>query len=389
MANTLINIPIEPLEDRYSEQWDRWFKQHLRTLERTRHLEHITVYGTALTDRIDDGCFLDVIGTNAYKASQLFEICKLLKDGTVTSGDVFLFHDAWFPGVEMLAYIRDAMGINFKLCGMLHAGSYDPHDFLHRVGMQRWANLLERSWLRIYDKLFVASEFHKSMVIENRILISKWTVELASKIEVCNWPMDANNLFAIPKQSELLLERAGAGWELRKPLLVFPHRMDPEKRYWEWCLMREQFLRGLHPEDKEHWYYVTTKTQCHTKARYYDTLASARIAVSFADQETFGIAMQEATLLGCIPLVPDRLAYKEMYPAIFRCKDWCETRDKALRIVQDLKFRKQCCLERGRLARVFNTNGTTAIRTILLSAMQTADEYRHPNKSREDNNAEN
>lgn len=374
MANTLISVPIEPLEGRYSVQWDRWFNKRLRVLRKTKGLEHRVIYGKALTDCIQNGCFLDVIGTNAYKASQLFEICKLIKDGTITSGDVFLFHDAWFPGIEMLAYIRDAMGINFKLCGMLHAGSYDPHDFLHRVGMQHWGSRLEECWLRIYDKIFVGSKFHKLLLMKERLTEGD-CVGLKAKVEVTNWPIVIQDLHPVPVENDKLLVRAGLQWKHRKPLIIFPHRTDPEKRLWEWGLMREQFLKGLHPDDEEEWHYKTTHTQCHNKESYYNSLADARIAVSFADQETFGIAMQEATLLGCIPLVPDRLAYKEMYPSILRCTDWRETRDKALAMVLDSCFLKECRRARDCTAATFKRNGDAAISHIVKKAMSTASEY--------------
>jgi hypothetical protein len=48
---------------------------------------------------------------------------------------------------------------------------------------------------------------------------------------------------------------------------------------------------------------------------YARLLASADIAVSTARNEFFGLAMIEACYAACAPLVPDRLAYPELYPA--------------------------------------------------------------------------
>ncbi len=55
-----------------------------------------------------------------------------------------------------------------------------------------------------------------------------------------------------------------------------------------------------------------------SRAAYAELLASADVAVSTAENEFFGIAMVEACYCGAHPLVPDRLAYPEIYPRAFR-----------------------------------------------------------------------
>jgi glycosyltransferase involved in cell wall biosynthesis len=51
---------------------------------------------------------------------------------------------------------------------------------------------------------------------------------------------------------------------------------------------------------------------------YAALLASSDVAVSTARNEFFGLAMIEAAYAGCYPLVPDRLAYPEIYPPPMR-----------------------------------------------------------------------
>jgi len=58
-----------------------------------------------------------------------------------------------------------------------------------------------------------------------------------------------------------------------------------------------------------------------SRSEYAALLASADVAVSTARNEFFGLAMVEASYAGCYPLVPDRLAYPELYPAEFRYRD--------------------------------------------------------------------
>lgn len=60
------------------------------------------------------------------------------------------------------------------------------------------------------------------------------------------------------------------------------------------------------------------KGQPESRQAYAELLSSADVAVSTADNEFFGLAMVEAAYAGCLPIVPDRLAYPELYPAPMR-----------------------------------------------------------------------
>jgi hypothetical protein len=53
-------------------------------------------------------------------------------------------------------------------------------------------------------------------------------------------------------------------------------------------------------------------------------LNRSKISVSFALHENWGIGMQESVLAGCIPIVPNRLAYTEMYPKCFQYENFEE-----------------------------------------------------------------
>lgn len=69
------------------------------------------------------------------------------------------------------------------------------------------------------------------------------------------------------------------------------------------------------------------------RAAYLDWLRRGDIVVSTAGQENFGMAIVEAMALGCLPLLPRRLAYPEIVPA--RLHDAClydDERDLAARL---------------------------------------------------------
>jgi len=283
----IFNIPIEDLEERYSSQWNNWFPREFEKFD----IDYLTLYGECLTNRIEKGSFLDVCGTNYFKADQLKQIVSFVYSGQVKDKDIFFFHDLWFPGIEMLSYMRDGLGIDFKIYGCLHAGTYDPYDFLSQKGMRKWAEFLEKSWFEIIDGIFVATEFHKRILVERRCVDDR-------KIFVTGFPIyDENSNKSIEKEN----------------IVVFPHRLDSEKNPHLFDLLRRKLCHKY-----KKWWFLKTKEVCDTKSQYYRLLDKSKIAVSFADQETWGIAMQETMFAGCIPVVPDKLSYVELYDEKFR-----------------------------------------------------------------------
>lgn len=71
-----------------------------------------------------------------------------------------------------------------------------------------------------------------------------------------------------------------------------------------------------------HWGFVDAR---HDQARL---LGQADVVVSTAEHEFFGIGILEAVAAGCIPCVPDRLVYPELYPR--RCLYAADSDDTAV-----------------------------------------------------------
>lgn len=294
MKTKILNIGIEPLEERYSTQWDRWFKREFQNAD----LDITTVYGTEITSgKIGNGSFLDVVETNIYKNNQLHWILRYLQTYDDSYKLVLFFHDLWNPALTSVAYVRDGLGLkNLKICGCLHAGSYDKFDFLNKQGMTPWAHPIEYGWFNgIVDKIFVATEYHKQLLIKTRVDNNP-----KERIVVTGFPLydDFSNVDPINPITTDDLD----------PIIVFPHRLDSEKNPQLFNKLALEFTNC---------HFIKSKETCQTKESYYRLLKTADIAVSFADQETWGIAMQEAVLCGCLPVLPNRLSYTEMYPKCF------------------------------------------------------------------------
>ena len=136
----LINVPIEPIPMRYSADWQEWFMEAFDAeddIVAQNMFEIINILGTDVEVRdfsIRTGEFLDAFATNIWKANQLRNIMSMFRFGAIDDHTVFFFHDLWFPGIQMLAYARNLSGINFKIVGCLHAGTWDKYDHLYKKG---------------------------------------------------------------------------------------------------------------------------------------------------------------------------------------------------------------------------------------------------------------
>jgi len=289
-------VPIEPLEGRYSADWNRWFAATWG--EQTRW-----IYGDSVSGEIGTGDFLDVFNTHKYKASQVIKIAELIEAGAIKENDCLFFHDLWFP-LEQVFYMLDARGLDVKVAGFMHCGSYSRHDLLHRSGMNDWAADVERGWLRRLDRILVFSEHHKRQLMTHRGVPD-------FKVRVVPFPAALHDLEYYRSDQKSIR-------------VLWPHRPGPDKVSPE----GERLIAKLE-ESGQHVY--RTWERCSSKSEYYKALGRAEFVVCWPPSETFGIAAMEAGYLGAMPIVPNRLSYRDLYSHRF------DTVDSAFKFIMECK----------------------------------------------------
>jgi len=304
-------VDLESVETRYTGQW----KSHVpKLLEEHGHVVHIIDGPTDIPSATTPGAFLNFGGTNIYKARQVETIGRLFCDGAVSSGDHFIFTDAWHPGIINLRYMSELLDIPVKIHALWHAGSYDPQDFLGRlIGDAPWVRHSEKSFFHAIDYNYFATEFHIDMFAKN---LFDGDVD-TDKIVRTGWPMEY-----MPAALEVFKELP------KRDLILFPHRLAPEKQV--------EIFRDLKAALPQYEFIVCQDTPL-TKLQYHALLASAKIVFSANLQETLGISMYEGALVNAIPLVPDRLSYSEMFSKIWKYPSaWTESWDSYLEHKEEL-----------------------------------------------------
>ena len=303
---TIHIVDIEAVDTRYTKQW----KEHLPLqLRRATNEDVVVISGGETPQATTPGAFLNFGGTNVYKSKQLETIGEMFCKGEVEDGDYFLYTDAWNPTVIQLRYMAELLGVDIRLGGLWHAGSYDPHDFLGRlIGDKPWVRHAEMSMYECYDDNFYATDFHIDLFTDT--MMDNYDVDMDKAIKV-GWPMEY--------LKDSLVQYKGME---KRDLILFPHRVAPEKQV--------EIFRDL-KERLPQYEFVVCQEQELTKNEYHNLLSEAKIVFSANLQETLGISWYEGALVDAIPMVPDRLSYSEMALPEFKYPSaWTEDYDAYL-----------------------------------------------------------
>jgi len=326
---TIYIVDVESVSTRYTGEW----KQHLPAQLRQATMEDIVVISGGETPQATTpGAFLNFGGTNVYKSKQLEQIGELFCKGEINNGDYFLYTDAWNPTVIQLRYMAELLGVDIKIGGLWHAGSYDKNDFLGRlIGNKPWVRYAEQSMFHCYDHNFFATDFHIDMYLTAFVVRSMKDcvgAELvkSGKIVRTGWPMEY--------LQENLSKFAG---QPKENLILFPHRIAPEKQV--------EIFRDLAKEMPEYEFVVCQDTEL-SKDEYHSLLGRAKLVFSANLQETLGISWYEGACVGAIPMVPDRLSYSEMGSDVFKYPSrWTEDFAAYCENKQEIKARIKVYME--------------------------------------------
>ena len=302
---TIYLVDLEPVETRYTAQW----KTHLPSVLRKRgHNVQVISGPTDIPSATTPGAFLNFGGTNIYKSAQVEEFSRLFCAGSISPGDHFLFTDAWHPGIINLKYMSELLQIPVKIHALWHAGSYDPQDFLGRlIGDTPWVRYAEKSFYECIDHNYFATDFHINMFFKN--LFEQKVIpgaDFGGKVIRSGWPMEYMDTTLAPYKGMP-----------KRDLILFPHRIAPEKQV--------EIFRDL-KEQLPQYEFVVCQDQQLTKNEYHNLLGEAKLVFSANLQETLGISWYEGAVVDAIPMVPDRLSYKEMAHDAFKYpSEWTES----------------------------------------------------------------
>lgn len=307
MKPTIWIFSLEPIETRYTAQWHDHFPKLLQE-KKGDQFNIVQIDGIQKDTELTPGAFLNFSDTNYWKSSQFCNFLDHFNHNEVTSKDHFIFTDFWNPCIIQLKYMKELLGFDWKLHALLHAGSYDPQDFLGRlIGDAPWVRDAERSFFGAIDYNYFATDFHIDLFCDT--FMDGWAKEAcikSGKITRSGWPMEYMKDTLTPYNHMI-----------KRDLILFPHRIAPEKQV--------DIFRDLQKE-LPRYEFIVCQDERLTKQEYHKLLGEAKIVFSANLQETLGISCYEGALVDAIPMVPDRLSYSEMYSDCFKYpSEWTES----------------------------------------------------------------
>ena len=295
--NTIWIVDLEAVESRYTGEWKHHFPDLMRIHGFGTHEVEVIEGPRNIPEATTPGAFLNFGGTNIYKSAQMEKISRLFCDGKIKSGDHFIYTDAWNPTIIQLKYMSELLQIPIKIHGLWHAGNYDPNDFLGRLISDKWVKTFETSLAQTIDYNWFASDDHLKMFRDN---FGYDDIECFRT----GWPMEYLSVMFKPKEKE--------------NIILFPHRIAPEKQV--------EIFKDLAKSLPKGYKCIVCQEENLSKSEYHSLLERSKLVFSANLQETLGISCYEGALAGAIPMVPNRLSYKEMYSDDFKYPSkWTES----------------------------------------------------------------
>jgi glycosyltransferase involved in cell wall biosynthesis len=305
-----IYFGLDSKKVRYNDQINETIPRLLRNRAQEKNLHNLEIYnieGSSLSSQVTSKGFANFSDQQGFFASQLVTMAENFSNNRISAGAKIVVADFWNTTVQNIRYMSSLLDVPVEIHALCHAGFYDPWDIISQKGNQKWGAAVERALFLSCDYLYFGTKAHRKLfcdaVVENE--------QEAAKCIVSGHPHDG--LF------EILLPYKG---HTKRRQVVFPHRLSPEKQV--------EIFRDLAKYFPDVVFVVCQDTVL-SKDEYHKILSNSSILFSCSLQETLGISSCiEAPLLDCLPMVPNRLSYSEIfehYDEFLYPSNWTETWD--------------------------------------------------------------
>jgi hypothetical protein len=269
-SSRLIIVPQYPTPLRYQEWWpERLVRGY------SPYFEEIKLLSPELSNVMAPlGSFSPAQQAIEYEAEQI----KMFNDLPLHKDDVLLLCDLSFPGLFASVLYHKRPSRCFAIC---HATSLNRFDYFAKFRKKgKWR--VETGTSRVFDKVFVASEYHR---------------------EKLGWPNIDIIKFPLPNVGALA---GGLGNGDHSRQFVSAARSGVQK-------VDKKLEKKLTELSGHRIYKLGLSTATQWK-HYYQFLQSGKYLIVTSREETFGYQVIDALMVGTIPIAPRAMSYPEILP---------------------------------------------------------------------------
>lgn len=268
MSMRVIFIPQFPSSMRYQEWWYTEIPFQLRNAGLDVHVVGKEYIENTFLDKCTSDMFAPIKQAIEFEAQQIHEYMNL----DLNHNDVLFWADTSFPGIfgHVLFHKRPD-----KIFGFCHATSLNHYDYFEPVRPYKYP--IENSLGIMFDSIFVGSRYHKAKL--------GWR---NAKVLYLPFPPMQDNFFKnVNKHTEIISVSR-----------VSIQKVDLE----------------LETKVENNFNLTINRPISNSWNDYFYNLATSKILLITAREDTFGYQIVDAILNGCIPLARNDFAYPELLP---------------------------------------------------------------------------
>lgn len=228
------------------------------------------------------------------------------------NGDVFIFVDFWNPAIQFVWLQAKLRRMNIRIIGWFHGSTFLEHDYLIKSGIFKTKENLdairyaEYSWFSMCDQIWSTSEYFDQGIPQ----------QFRKKILRVYEPFDSREYAKYrsdDKQFDIVYPFRLDKDKVDMTVLFYVINNMPNRSFLittpsEMPLEMKTILKPIKN--------VTVVEHCVGDAHLL-SMARSKVIFSTAFQEGWGYSVLKGVSVGCIPILPDRAVYRELYHGRF------------------------------------------------------------------------
>lgn len=289
-------VPMLPVKMRYSAWWNTFFLHKLRDVFKGQRAVTMAMACGRPYENFDNS-------TQFFNAQLDWELDWLhwLHNLDLQPTDVVLVLDCATPGL-IGSYLHTRKPCPFL--GICHGTSFNRHDIFPDT-----RNLFDLSILSAYDRVLVASEYHRAKLLNIQLGIHDLHRD------------QVINMGALPDMPEELIYDVAKPPFCQRDHVCIVDRNTPQKRDMKalHILANKLLNEPVHDAKGQAYSFGVADIHgtTHSWNEYLTRLAQFKFMVVTAQEETYGYQVHDAMSVGTIPIVPNDCAYPESVPQNF------------------------------------------------------------------------